>query len=186
MHDLKRTTALGAATPVQEQVGDVLIAENADVALASVSARLGREADTARLLKSGFGITAPNAGAFSVAGDYTVFWTGPDQWMISTSLQGHELIADELIAVLGNAASVTEQSGAWVQFDVSGGARTAMLERLTALPVRRMKPNEAGRTRIEQLGCFVLCAESHFVILGPRASAQSLYHSLITAARSIA
>jgi len=57
---------------------------------------------------------------------------------------------------------------------------------LCALPIRQMGAGDANRTRIEQIGCFVLHHGDRISVLGPRASAGSLYHALIATATSIA
>lgn len=185
MHDLQPITALGGTEPAVETLGGITIAENPDLALASVAARLGQEQTTRDILARMLDLVPPGPGRCAANDDFTALWTGPDQWMIAAGHSQHELIAQTLGAELAGHASVTEQSGAWVRFDISGADRHAMLERLTALPVRRMQPLDGNRTRIEQLGCFLICRQDCFVVLGPRASAQSLHHSLITAARSV-
>ena len=186
MHNLTTTTALGGTTPRVDTIGTVTITEQSGVALASIASRRGGEKKTLAAIKSMIKTDAPAPGHAAVGGDYAVFWTGPDQWMVAASNAAHEMLADELKHVFKDAASITEQTGAWVQFDVAGDARIDMLERLTALPVRTMQGLDANRTRIEQMGCFVLCFGDVFGIVGPRASAKSLHHALVTAAQSVA
>jgi len=187
VHDLKPTTALGGTTARVETIGTVTIAENAGVALASVAARAGHEKACYKVLKSVLG-TVPDVGRAVLHDPEAGFWMGPDQWMIGAPIESHEMLADDLKSKLGTAASVTEQTGAWVVFDVTGDAMPDMLERLCAVPIRRMTAGDVQRTVIHQLGCFVIRreADDHVRILGPRASAETLYHALITAAKSAA
>lgn len=184
MHDLTPTPALGAAT---QTIGTVTIAENTGVALASVAARNDGTEACVKVLKDVLG-AVPEIGKAVLHDLEAGFWMGADQWMISAPMTTHEDIADRLKARLGGAASVTEQSGAWVVFDVSGKRMPDMCEILCNIPIRKMESGDVRRTIIHQLGCFVIrrAVEDHIRILGPRASAQSLHHALITAAGSVA
>ncbi|MCF2905586.1 sarcosine oxidase subunit gamma [Octadecabacter sp. CECT 8868] len=184
MHDLTPTPALGAAT---QTIGTVTVAENTGVALASVAARTGGENTCTKVLKAVLG-AVPDVGRTVLHDPEAGFWMGPDQWMIGAPMDTHEDIADQLKAKLGDAASVTEQSGAWVAFDVTGERMPDMCEILCNIPIRKMVAGDVRRTMIHQLGCFVIrrAAYDHIRILGPRASAKSLHHALITAATSVA
>lgn len=186
MHNLETVTALGEATPRIDRFAHITIAENDGLALASVAARLGQEKACRAALKSLLG-AVPEVGRTILRDPEAGFWMGPDQWMIGAPRATHELLADQLKALMGDAASVTEQSGAWVCFDVTGPAMKDICERICGVPIRRMVAGDAQRTVIHQLGCFVLRreAEDHIRILGPRASAKTLHHTLLTAARSL-
>nr|WP_252734465.1 sarcosine oxidase subunit gamma [Octadecabacter sp. B2R22] len=155
--------------------------------MASVAARNGGTEACAKVLKDVLG-AVPDVGRTVLHDPEAGFWMGPDQWMIGAPMNTHEDIADQLKAKLGNAASVTEQSGAWVVFDVIGERMPDMCEILCNIPIRKMVAGDVRRTMIHQLGCFVIrrAADDHIRILGPRASAQSLHHALITAATSVA
>lgn len=187
MHDLKTVTALGGIEPHVDAFDHVTIAENDGLALASVAARMGHEAACHAVLKKLLG-GVPDVGRAVLHDPEAGFWTGPDQWMIGATRATHELLADRLKTLLGNAASVTEQSGAWVCFDITGPAMPDLCERLCNVPIRRMTSGDAQRTVIHHLGCYVLRreADDHIRILGPRASAGSLHHALLEAAHSIA
>ena len=184
VHDLISTPALGTVT---RTIGTVTIAENSNVALASVAARNLQADACAKVLKTVLG-AVPGVGKAVLHDPEAGFWMGPDQWMIGAPMDTHEHIADLLKAKLGNAASVTEQSGAWVVFDVTGSAMADMCEILCNIPIRRMVAGDVQRTMIHQLGCFVIRRnnEEHIRILGPRASASSLHHALVSAATTVA
>lgn len=187
MHDLKSITALGGTEPRVDTFDHVTITENDGLALASVAARMGHEKACAAVLKKLLG-AVPAVGKAVLHDPEAGFWMGPDQWMIGAPRDTYPVLADHLKGLLGNAASVTEQSGAWACFDVVGPAMMDICERLCAVPIRTMVAGDAQRTVIHHLGCFVLkrAAEDHIRILGPRASAENLHHALITAAKSVA
>lgn len=187
MHDLKPTTALGGAEPAIATYDHLTIAENDNLALASVAARLGAAEACRDALKSLIG-DAPGPGRAQLNAPEIGFWIGPDQWMICASRDTHELLAEHVKARVGSSASVTEQTGAWVCFDVTGPAVLDFCERICAVPIRQMQPGDVRRTMIHQMSCFVLRQDTDDAvrILGPRASAHSLHHALVTAAEAIA
>ncbi len=187
MHDLKPTTALGGAKPRVDTIGALTITENIGVALASVAARLNGEKKTAQVLKKLLG-DVPGPGRAQLHDPEAGFWMGPNQWMIGAPMVTHELLADQLKDSLGDAASVTEQSGGWVVFDVVGPNMIDAMERICPAPIRRMVAGDAQRTTIHHLSCFVIRrdADDHVRVIGPRASAGSLHHALAGAAHSVA
>jgi len=185
VHDLQTVTALGGTEPRIDTFAHVTIAENDGLALASVAARAGFETECHAALKDLLG-AVPSPGKAILRDPEAGFWMGPDQWMVGAPKATHELLADDLKARFGATASITEQSGAWVCFDLTGPGMADVTERLCAVPIRQMGVGDAQRTVIHQLGCFVIrrADENHIRILGPRASAGSLHHALIVTANS--
>ncbi|MDP5219056.1 sarcosine oxidase subunit gamma [Ruegeria sp. 2205SS24-7] len=184
MHDLVAITALGGSEPRVDTTGTVTCSEVPGVALASVAARLGREKKAAKALAKLIGTPAPAIGRFEGA-PVAAFWTGPDQWMVEAPFDSHEDLAEQAKAALGDTASVSEQTDAWVRFDLSGADVLAVLELLCPLDARKMEEGDAAGTPIHHLGCFVLCrAPEAFSIYGPRSSAGSLNHAILAAMTS--
>lgn len=186
MHDLVAITALGGTEPRVDRVGPVTLSENPGWALASVAARLGQEKPCVAGLKKTLGAAVPGPGE-AVSGDVlSAFWTGPDQWMIEAPHDSHEDLAAQLKTALGAAASVTEQTDGWCRFDMAGDGVVAVFERLCNVNVATMPSATATRTAIEHLGCFLICRDAarHLSVIGPRSSAGSLHHALMTAMRS--
>ncbi|MDA7599245.1 sarcosine oxidase subunit gamma [Alphaproteobacteria bacterium] len=186
MHNLKAMTALGSTTPQIDQFEGVKIVEIPDIALASIAMRNGKKAGFSRACKAATGVAPPPPGHFETAGDYTVFSSGLDQWMVEAPIATHEDLAAQLASMFNANASVTEQNDGWVRFDIAGALSVPMLERLCAVNSRAMKSGDVTRMAIEHLGCFVMCrqAAKKFTVLGPRSSAASLHHALINAAKS--
>ena len=184
MHDLEPITPLGAVEPMTETHGPVTLTEVTDRALASVAARLGREKDTVARLTDLIG-EAPPAPARLAGTTLTAFWTGPDQWMIEAPLATHEDLAARIVAASQGAMSVTEQTDAWCRFDLTGDGLPDVFERLCPADTRAFAGGEALRTAIDHMGCFLLCRDPrHVSVMGPRSSAGSLHHALLTAMRS--
>ena len=184
VHDLIATTALGTSAPSVDHHGPVTLTEEPGIALASITARRGGERTTTLAIRRMIGPTAPKAGHW--AGTRIIaFWTGPDQWMLEAPYDSDEFLFEWAIKEVKGKASVTEQTGAWCRFDLRGTDLAAVMERLCPINMAKFIAGSATRTSIDHLGCFMLCrAEDHISILGPRSSAASLHHSLLTAIRA--
>lgn len=186
MHDLIAITPLGAHVARQDQFVAITLTEDPDWALASVAARLGQEHACRTALSAFLGAALPGPGDAVSGPVFGAFWTGPDQWMIEARYEGHEVLAGEVKAVLGGAASVTDQSDGWCRFDLAGEGLNAVLERLCNLDLGAMGAGSASRTAIEHMGCFVVfrSAGAHVSVIGARSSAGSLHHAILTAMRA--
>lgn len=185
-NDMRPITPLGGTVPRVDNHGPIRLQEVTETALASFASRLGREADAAAALKDALGLRdLPNAGEAQSNETFSVHWIGPEQWMILAPHDSHEDLAAQLKAKVGDSASVTEQNDAWCRFDLTGRGLAEVFERLCPVNLRACKPGATTRTTIDHLGC-LLCVESetHVVVLGPRSSAGSLHHALLSAMRS--
>ena len=183
MHKLKPITPLGAEEPQVDQIGTLTIAEVVDQALASLAAREGQLDAAQKALP----LTLPGVGKSATQGVFAAFWTGPDQWMISADHDQHELLAAELKQIVGDTASVVEQTDGWCRFDVSGAVLCDLFERLSNVPVRTMERGDVIRGTVEHLGAFLWrLADDRMAVIAPRSSAASLHHALVAAARSVA
>jgi len=184
VHDLTPIHALGGAEAFVFVQDGTELRENSGLALASVHARIGHETACHRHVADLLG-RVPGPGEAVLRDPEAGFWTGPDQWMIGAPYGTHEDLADQLKSRFGESASITEQSDAWCVFDLRGDIEPVM-ELLCAVDVRNMAIGAAQRTSIHHLGCFVLRRDpaSHMRILGPRASAGSLCHAIVTAMKS--
>lgn len=183
MHDLDPTPALGGTVPQVDAVGEIVIREVWPLAIASVAARQGSVEACMRALESFLG-SVPDVGQALSEDGRTAFWVGPEQWFICSDAED---LPTSVKSAVGEAASVTEQSGAWAAFDLAGERLPDLVERLCNVPIRTMPAGAVQRTIIHHLGCFVWRrSEVEVRILGPRAAARSLHHAIMVAARSIA
>ena len=184
-HALKPLTALGHDAPKVVTIGPYQITERFDVALASLASRRGREKDVAKVAKSA---KLPLAGpSKSETGKpFSSFWLSTEQWMIEADFVAHENIEAELKALFGDVASITEQTDAWVRFDVSAANLQPLIERLCNVDLVEALDGFASRTVIEHIGCYLIKRNATLVtVYGPRSSAQSLLHVIETAAHSL-
>ena len=184
MASLQAMTALGARGAAVIEIGPLRITERTDLALASVAARRGRMADLAAAAKSA-GVPLPEAARHQAGAPYSAFWTAPEMWFVEAPFASHELIADLLRTALGDSASITEQTDAWVAFDLAAADLAPVLERLCNVDFRSAPKGYATRTVMEHLGVYLVKLDQGAVRLyGPRSSAQSLLHALEAAAAS--
>ena len=185
MAELQAMTALGARQAAVAVVGPVTITERFDVALASVAARRGRMADLTRAAQAA-GVPLPDAARHAGGSVYSAFWVAPEMWFVEAPFASHELIADQFKAALGDAASVTEQTDAWVIYDLTAPDLAPLLERLCNVDFPAAPDGFATRTVIEHLGCYLIRHTAGEVTLyAARSSAKSLLHCLEVTAASL-
>ena len=180
---LKALTALGAQEPLVATVGPLTITERADVALASVAARRGQDLTSPARAA---GVPLPGPLRHAEGETYGAFWVAPEMWFVTAPFASHEDIAGHMQAVFGAAASVTEQTDAWVILDLAAKDLAAVLERLCNVDFRAAPADHATRTVIDHLGVYLIKQGPGAArILGPRSSAESLVHALKVAAAAI-
>lgn len=185
MHSLTTTTALGGTTPQTDTIAGLTITECPDWAIASVAARKDCEKTLTTTFKKAMGITLPKPAKSTRKSDVTVFWTGPNQYFVEAPIASNETLADTLANALKQTASVTEQTDGWVRFDVQGKGCSDVFERLCILDTRAMAKGAVSRTSLEHSGCFIMCrTHAYFSVYGPRSTAASIHHALVTAAKS--
>lgn len=182
MPDLAPITALGAETPRREAFGALTLAENAGLALASLALRR----NAARPMPLGLDLPGPGGWAAGEGG--AAFWTGPDQWIIAAEGRAEEDFAAAVKAA-APGCSVTEQTDAWVAFEITSAAGPApivrLLEKTVNIDPEAFGPGSAQRTGLEHLSVFVIRpAEERLTVLGMRSAAGTLWHALETAARN--
>lgn len=181
---LRALTALGDHAPADVTVGPLTVSERFDVALASVAARRGRMADLADAAGR-IGLPLPEAGRHAAGTPYSAFWVAPEMWFVEAPFATHEEIAAILKDNLGDAASVTEQTDAWVVFDLASRDLGPLLERLSNVDHRAAPDGFSTRTVIEHLGCYIVRqGHGNVRLFGPRSSARSLLHAIEEAAAS--
>ena len=178
-------TALGQTAPQSHSFGPFEITERFDVALASLAVRRGQEEAVAQAAKAA-GIVLPGPAQSVQGAPYGAFWVTPEMWFVEAPIASHEDIVAHLKPAFGPSASLTEQTDAWVRFDVRSAQNATLFERLTNLNLRPAPDGYASRTVIEHLGVYLIKrSESEVTLYGPRSSAESLLHALSVAAKSI-
>jgi sarcosine oxidase subunit gamma len=182
---LEALTPLGHAAPEVTTIGPFAITERTDTALASLAIRRGRAADvTAAAATAGIPLPAPGHHQTQTL---AAFWLAPEMWMIEAPFATHEDIRAHLLTLFHDAASITEQTDAWVRLDLTGDDLPALMERLCNVDLRAAPAGHATRTVIDHLGCYLIKhSDQTLTLYGPRSSAQTLHHALTVAAQSLA
>lgn len=184
-HALKPLTALGNDEPQVIDIGPYRITERFDVSLASLAVRRGRENDVARLARLAK-LPLPEPSRAETGKTLSAFWLSPGQWMVEAPFSSNEDIAADLKRIFADAASITEQTDAWVRFDVAADDLSPLFERLCNVDLPQVPEGFASRTVIEHIGCYLIKrAAGTVTVYGPRSSAHSLLHVIETAARSL-
>lgn len=182
---LKPLTALGHDIPDLVEIGPYRVAERFDVALASLAQRHGQEAAFAKAA-AGLGLPLPAPARAEAGPLLAAFWIAPGMWMAEAPFASHEDIVAALKPAFGGTASITEQTDAWVRFDLSAPDLCPLLARLCNVDWPQVPMGYASRTVIEHLGCYLIRrGEGEATLYGPRSSARSLLHALQVAARSV-
>lgn len=186
MHNLKPITALGGTEPRVDIVKNMTLTENSALALASVAARRGHENTCSKHLEELLGSPPPGPGKAKLHDPEAAFWMGPNQWMVGAPFATHDDLEAQLQRRFADTASIAEQTDAWVCFDLRGDGIESVMELLCAIDFPKMQIGDATRTVIHHLGCFVICRDPNdwVRIIGPRASAGSLHHAILTAMKS--
>ncbi|MDW9924834.1 hypothetical protein GOB36_30885 [Sinorhizobium meliloti] len=164
--DFLHLTALGRTDPHVERIGAVTIAERFSLSIVSISLRRG---------------VVHHDEIWDELSTISKFQTRPGQWF---AIGEYDVsFSNSAKAVFGARATFTDQTDAWVIFDVAGP--DTLFEKLCNVDVRKLEEGAAVRTVIAYIGCFLLRANGSFRVLGERSMAQSLHHSLTRAARSL-
>ena len=186
MHDLAPMTALGSSDHRVDIISGVTLTENSAQAHASVAARLGKEDACQKHLTDLMSGAIPAPAKIVTHDVMSAFWIGPNQWMVSAPFESHEDLAQQLKARFQDSASITEQTDAWVCFEMRGSGINAVMQLCANFDIERMQTGDAQRTVIHYMGVYVLRRDpaDWLRILGPRSSAESLHHALVTAMKA--
>lgn len=182
MTDLTPHTAFGAKRAWESTFGSLAIAENADLALASLAVRKGQTPPAL------FGVVLPEVGQWTQAGDFAAFWTAPGQWMI----EGEGRALDDFAAMLKTHApgcSITEQTDGWTAFEITAdtpAVLVALLEKTVNLDPAQLSTGAAVRTGLEHMSVYLIRrSETHLAVIGMRSFAEALSHALATVAKRL-
>ncbi|HEY9734741.1 MAG TPA: hypothetical protein V6D06_00615 [Trichocoleus sp.] len=165
----------------QQLVSGAVLADWSHLSKLSVS---GREA--ARYLESllpGAGTMAPLSGR--VAGSIVILrLTVNDYLLLCQAAQNTQLLPSEPDAVLGTlyrAVNIIDHSGALGCFVLAGPRRDNVLERSTAVDLRRDRVAAGAvlQTSIHTVRCTLYRTEALEVILHPRSLSESLFDALM-------
>jgi sarcosine oxidase subunit gamma len=153
-----------------------------------VSARKGKAAELAALVKDGLGLALPEPGRSAAAGLHRALWVQPDSWLIEAPAGQAGTLAAELAARLAGLASVVDQSHGRCVLRISGAHARDVLARICRLDTheRAFAPGRSAATLIGHVSCMlhqIDDAPTYDLLVGSTFSAW-LLDELTTAAAS--
>src|SRR5690606_8877225 len=126
----------------------------------------------------------PPPGRMTAGPRLAFIWMAQGQWFADGAADAVPDLEAVLAAALGDSASLTDQSDAWVRLLLSGPNVRAALARLCMLDLDDscFPPGSAARTVLKHLGAVILRPDAESSELwSARSSARSFAHALQTA-----
>ena len=125
----------------------VIATERDGLGVARVGARRAQAARVAQLLRAQFGLEPPNAPRRVNRADVAIAGIGPGTWLATRENAGNAF-AESLRALLGDSASVSDQSDAHVILRLSGPKVRETLAKLIPIDIhpRSFRVNDVAQT----------------------------------------
>jgi sarcosine oxidase gamma subunit len=114
------------------------------------------------IFKKFFGFIVPAISKFKSNDNSIVLWARINSYIILSDFN-----LDEVNSFFKNLASITDQSGGWLSFKVSGKGSLSLFEKLITINLEHFNDGHVIRTSIDKINCFVLCkkkAEAYYII----------------------
>lgn len=153
-----RSALQGIALPGRYGATDgeagVMIAERANLGLATVAARKGQDEQLKARVREAYGIDVPSGPQVVHGKDVSFMGTGPEEWFAVSESLGNEALAEDLAAKLKGLASVSDQSSGRAVVRVSGPrARDVLAKGLAVdLDPRVFPSGSAATSTISHMG----------------------------------
>ncbi|WP_428029052.1 sarcosine oxidase subunit gamma [Ancylobacter sp.] len=143
--------AYGAAGQADGSAG-ITVSPADEPFIALVAARQGHAASVTDRLSRAFGVDLADRPHAAIEGNSTVVGMAPGRFLVLSKTEPD--LAGTLRAVLGTEAAITEQSDAYVTFDLAGDAVPALLAKgaLIDLDPRVFRPGDAATTVLAHIG----------------------------------
>lgn len=169
-----------AATIELVTQGEIRLSENQSNALLSFSVPAADENATKTVISKIYDLTLPEPESLAAnPKGISVFWMSRYQWMFE---QPYLVDPDWVLNTkLRQYGCVTEQTDAWVRFDLAGPRLSHILCRLANVAQNRYEPGAAIRSVIHHLGVYLVCSDkSKIAVYGPRSGADTLAEALVS------
>ena len=119
-----------------------------------------------------FSFSCPEVSKFNFNQDSIALWVRSNSYfVISKNIQ-----FDEILSNFQDKASLTDQTGGWIQFTLDGSACLSLFEKLLTINLDDFDQGKVIRTIIVNINCFVLCRSkfNKYCILCPISFYQSM------------
>jgi len=114
------------------------------------------------IFKKFFGFTVPEIAKFKLNDNSIALWSRTKSYIILTDFN-----LDDLTSTFDGLASITDQTGGWLSFKMSGKGSIHLFEKLITINLENFNAGNVTRTSISNINCFVFCkkkAETYYII----------------------
>ena len=114
------------------------------------------------VFKNFFSFLVPDVSKFNLNDNSIVLWSRAKSYIAITNFH-----LKELTSSFENLASITDQTGGWLLFKVSGKGSLSLFEKLITINLDNFSEGQVIRTSLNKINCFVLCkkkAETYYII----------------------
>ena len=115
-----------------------------------------------RIFKKFFGFSVPEIAKFKLNDNSIALWSRTKSYIILTDSN-----LDDLTSTFDGLASITDQTGGWLSFKISGKGSIHLFEKLITINLENFNEGNVIRTSISKINCFVFCkkkAETYYII----------------------
>ena len=106
--------------------------------------------------------TVPEIAKFKLNDNSIALWSRTKSYIILTDFN-----LDDLTSTFDGLASITDQTGGWLSFKISGKGSIYLFEKLITINLENFNEGNVIRTSVSKINCFVLCkkkAETYYII----------------------
>ena len=114
------------------------------------------------VFKNFFSFLVPDVSKFNLNDNSIVLWSRTQSFFAITNFN-----LKELTSSFKNLASITDQTGGWLLFKLSGKGSLSLFEKLIRINLDNFSEGQVIRTSLNKINCFVLCkkkAETYYII----------------------
>ena len=114
------------------------------------------------IFKKFFGFVVADISKFKLNDNSIALWARTKSYIILSNFT-----LDELAYSFEKTASITDQSGGWLSFKVTGKGSLSLFQKLISIDLENFDEGNVIRTSINKINCFVLCkkkAETYYII----------------------
>ena len=105
------------------------------------------------LFRNVSGFAPPSISTFNIKDKNLALWVRSNSYFIISD----KIKFKDLILSFENNASITDQTGGWIIFNIEGEACRSLLEKLLTVDLDSFDKGSVIRTSIASINCFVLC-----------------------------
>ena len=135
-----------------------------------------------RIFKKFFGFSVPEIAKFKLNDNSIALWSRTRSYIILTDLN-----LDDLTSTFHGLASITDQTGGWLSFKISGKGSIHLFEKLITINLENFNEGNVIRTSISKINCFLLCKNKYntYYIICPISYYKSMTDRLTNLCRLI-